>query len=51
MKKFNRNLCQFRIYIHSYEQIVRGFTADEHTVKVRFPELNAALTNLAGERR
>ena len=50
IKKFSHGLRDFRNYIHPYEQRVSGFTPDEHTAKVCFQVLKAALANLAGER-
>ena len=50
IKKFSHGLRDFRNYIHPYEQMISGFTPDEHTAKVCFQVLKAALANLAGER-
>ncbi|MCY4317652.1 MAG: hypothetical protein OXE76_00405, partial [Alphaproteobacteria bacterium] len=50
VKKFSHGLRDFRNYIHPYEQMVSGFTPDEHTAKVCFQVLRAALESLAGER-
>ncbi|WP_298283227.1 hypothetical protein [Acidocella sp.] len=50
IKKFSHGLKDFRNYIHPYQQMVSGFTPDEHTAKVCFQVLKAALANLAGER-
>lgn len=50
IKKFSHGLRDFRNYIHPYQQLVSGFTPDEHTAKVCFQVLKAALANLAGER-
>lgn len=50
VKKFSHGLRDFRNYIHPYEQMVSGFTPDEHTAKVCFQVLKAALANVAGER-
>lgn len=50
IKKFGHGLRDFRNYIHPYEQIASGFTPDEHTAKVCFQVLKAALASLAGER-
>ncbi len=50
IKKFSHGLRDFRNYIHPYEQMVSGFTPDEHTAKVCFHVLKAALASLAGER-
>ena len=51
MKKFSHGLRDFRNYIHPYEQMVSGFTPDEHTAKVCFQVLKAALAGVAGDRR
>ena len=50
IKKFSHGLRDFRNYIHPYQQLVSGFTPDEHTAKVCFQVLKAALASLAGER-
>lgn len=51
VKKFGHGLRDFRNYIHPYEQMVSGFTPDQHTAKVCFQVLKAALASVAGERR
>ena len=51
VQKFSHGLRDFRNYIHPYQQMVSGFTPDEHTAKVCFQVLNAALASVAGERR
>ena len=50
VKKFSHGLRDFRNYIHPYQQMTSGFTPDEHTAKVCFQVLKAALASLAGER-
>ncbi|MBB5374490.1 hypothetical protein [Acidocella aromatica] len=50
VKKFSHGLKDFRNYIHPYQQMVSGFTPDQHTAKVCFQVLKAALANLAGDR-
>ena len=50
VKKFSHGLRDFRNYIHPYEQMTSDFTPDEHTAKVCFQVLKAALASLAGER-
>ena len=50
VKKFSHGLRDFRNYIHPYEQMVSGFTPDDHTAKVCFQVLKAALASVAGER-
>lgn len=51
VKKFSHGLRDFRNYIHPYKQMVSGFTPDEHTAKVCFQVLKAALASVAGERK
>ena len=50
VKKFSHGLRDFRNYIHPYQQLISDFTPDEHTAKVCFQVLKAALASLAGER-
>ncbi len=50
IKQFGHGLRNFRNYIHPHEQMISGFAPDEHTAKVCFQVLKAALANLAGER-
>ena len=50
VKKFGHGLRDFRNYIHPYEQLVSGFTPDQHTAKLCFQVLKAALADMAGER-
>ena len=50
VKKFGHGLRDFRNYIHPYEQMASGFTPDQHTAKVCFQVLKAALASVAGER-
>jgi hypothetical protein len=50
VKKFSHGLRDFRNYIHPYEQMVSGFNPDEHTAKLCFQVLKAALASVAGER-
>lgn len=51
VKKFSHGLRDFRNYIHPYEQMVSGFMPDQHTAKVCFQVLKAALASVAGERK
>ena len=51
VKKFSHGLRDFRNYIHPYEQMQSGFTPDQHTAKVCFQVLKAALASVAGERK
>ena len=48
VKTFSHGLRGFRNYIHPYEQMVSGFTPDEHTAKVCFQVLKAALASRSG---
>ncbi len=50
VKKFSHGLRDFRNYIHPYAQLSQGFTPDEHTARVCFQVLKAALASVAGER-
>ena len=51
VQKFSHGLRDFRNYIHPYQEMMSDFTPDEHTAKVCFQVLNAALASVAGERR
>lgn len=51
VKKFSHGLRDFRNYIHPYEQMVSRFMPDEHTAKLCFQVLKAALASVAGERK
>lgn len=51
VKKFSHGLRDFRNYIHPYEQMASGFAPDEHTAKVCFQVLKAALASVAGARK
>lgn len=50
VKQFGHGLRDFRNYIHPYQQLMSGFTPDQHTAKVCFQVLKAALADVAGER-
>jgi len=50
VQKFSHGLRDFRNYIHPYEQMLSNFAPDEHTAKVCFHVLKAALASVAGER-
>jgi hypothetical protein len=50
VKKFSHGLRDFRNYIHPYQQMASGFMPDQHTAKVCFQVLKAALADVAGER-
>ena len=49
--KFSHGLRAFRNYIHPYQQLVSGFTPDDHTARLCIQALKAALADLSGERR
>ena len=51
VKKFSHGLRDFRNYIHPHAQMSSGFTPDEHTAKICFQVLKAALASIAGERK
>ena len=51
VKEFSHGLRHFRNYIHPYAQMASNFTPDEHTAKVCFQVLKAALASVAGERQ
>ena len=50
VKMFSHGLRDFRNYIHPYQQIKSGFVPDEHTAKLCFQVLKAALASVAGQR-
>ncbi len=51
VRKFSHGLRDFRNYIHPYEQMLSGFTPDDHTAKLCFQALKAALASIVGERK
>lgn len=50
VQKFSHGLRDFRNYIHPYEQMASGFRPDEHTARVCYQVLKAALADVAGDR-
>ena len=50
VQKLSHGLRDFRNYIHPYQQMASGFKPDEHTAKVCFQVLKAALADVAGDR-
>lgn len=50
VQKFSHGLRDFRNYIHPYQQLVSKFSPDQHTAKLCFQVLKAALADVAGER-
>lgn len=47
VKKFSHSLRDFRNYIHPYEQVSSRFNPNEHTAKISFQVLKAALNQIA----
>lgn len=47
VKKFSHALRDFRNYIHPHEQVVSGFSPDEHTAKICWQVLQAAIIQLS----
>ena len=50
VQKFSHGLRDFRNYIHPYQQMLSNFQPDEHTAKLCFQVLKAALADVSGER-
>ena len=50
VQKFSHGLRDFRNYIHPYAEMASGFKPDEHTAKVCFQVLKAAMADVAGDR-
>lgn len=50
VQMFSHGLRDFRNYIHPYQEMSSKFTPDEHTARVCFQVLKAALASVAGER-
>lgn len=50
VQKFSHGLRDFRNYIHPYQQVLSGFTPDQHTATVCLQVLKAALASVAGTR-
>jgi hypothetical protein len=50
VKKFSHSLRDFRNYIHPYEQVSARFNPDEHTAKICFQVLKAALFQLSEQK-
>lgn len=51
IKKFSHALRDFRNYIHPYQQMTSGFTPDEHTAKICWQVLQAAIFQLSQEKQ
>lgn len=50
VKKFGHSLKDFRNYIHPRQQAAQGFKPDEHTAKISWQVLQAAIADLSGKR-
>ncbi len=50
VKKFSHSLRDFRNYIHPYEQVSSRFNPDEHTARISWQVLKAALFQLSGQK-
>ena len=50
VRTFSHGLRDFRNYIHPYHEMSSKFTPDEHTARMCFQVLKAALASVAGER-
>jgi hypothetical protein len=50
IKKFSHALKDFRNYIHPYQQMISGFTFDEHTTKICIQVLHAIVADLSNQR-
>lgn len=44
--KFGHALREFRNYVHPYQQLSSGFTPDQHTAKISFQVVVAAIENI-----
>lgn len=51
VKKFSHSLRDFRNYIHPYEQMSSRFNPDEHTAKISWQVLKAALFQLSDQKK
>lgn len=47
VKKFSHSLREFRNYIHPFQQVSSNFNPDEHTAKISWQVLKAAIFQLA----
>jgi hypothetical protein len=50
VKKFSHSLRDFRNYIHPYEQVSSGFNPDEHTARICWQVLKAAIYQLTNNK-
>lgn len=51
IKKYGHSLRDFRNYIHPRHQASQGFKPDQHTAKISWQVLQAAIANLGGLRK
>ena len=51
VKKFSHSLREFRNYIHPYEQAIQNFSPDEHTTKICWQVLMAAISQISEAKR
>jgi hypothetical protein len=51
VKKFGHVLRDFRNYIHPRQQAVQCFAPDQHTAKISWQVLQAAIDGLSGKRK
>lgn len=51
VKKYSHALKDFRNYIHPRQQASQGFKPDQHTAKISWQVLQAAIADLSGQRR
>lgn len=50
IKKYSHSIKDFRNYIHPREQVLQNFQPDQHTAKISWQVLQAAIADLIGER-
>lgn len=51
VKKYGHALKDFRNYIHPRQQAAQGFRPDQHTAKISWQVLQAAIADLSGQRK
>jgi hypothetical protein len=51
VKKYGHALKDFRNYIHPRQQASQGFKPDQHTAKISWQVLQAAIADLSGQRK
>lgn len=51
VKKYGHALKDFRNYIHPRQQAVQGFKPDQHTARISWQVLQAAIADLGGQRK